>query len=134
MNLRRSLSGCAGKGALLFALALPALAGAQTPAAPAAPAAAPAAAGGDANAAKAHISMCTGCHTIPGYQASFPRVYRVPMISGQSAKYIEAALQGYKKGDRSHPTMQAIAAQLTDKQMADLGAYYAGLGTGQAGK
>ena len=50
------------------------------------------------------------------------------MISGQSAKYIEAALQGYKKGDRSHPTMQAIAAQLTDKQMADLGAYYAGLG------
>ena len=50
------------------------------------------------------------------------------MISGQSAKYIEAALQGYKKGDRNHPTMQAIAAQLTDKQMADLGAYYAGLG------
>jgi cytochrome c553 len=76
-----------------------------------------------------YISMCTGCHTIPGYQASFPRVYRVPMISGQSAKYIEAALQGYKKGDRAHPTMQAIAAQLTDKQMADLGVYYAALGS-----
>jgi len=124
MNLRRSFSRPVRRCALLFALALPGLAGAQTAAAPAAPAAA----GGDANAAKAYISACTGCHTIPNYQASFPRVYRVPMISGQSAKYIEAALQGYKKGDRSHPTMQAIAAQLTDKQMADLGAYYAGLG------
>jgi cytochrome c553 len=51
------------------------------------------------------------------------------MISGQSAKYIESALQGYKKGERSHPTMQAIAAQLSDKQIADLGAYYAGLAT-----
>jgi cytochrome c553 len=106
----------------LAVLLLPAVAAAQTPAAPSA-------AGGDANAAKAYISMCTGCHTIPGYQSSFPRVYRVPMISGQSAKYIESALQGYKKGDRNHPTMQAIAAQLSDKQMADLGAYYAGLAT-----
>ena len=125
MNLRRSFGRLVHSGALLSALALPALAGAQTPAAPAASPAA----GGDANAAKPHISMCTGCHTIPNYQSSFPRVYRVPMISGQSAKYIEAALQGYKKGDRNHPTMQAIAAQLTDKQMADLGAYYAGLGS-----
>ena len=32
------------------------------------------AAGGNADDAKNHISMCTGCHTIPGYQASFPRV------------------------------------------------------------
>jgi cytochrome c553 len=108
---------------LLAVVMLPAVAAAQTPAAPSA------AAGGDAAAAKAYLSMCTGCHTIPGYQASFPRVYRVPMISGQSAKYIESALQGYKKGERSHPTMQAIAAQLSDKQIADLGAYYAGLAT-----
>ncbi len=73
--------------------------------------------------------MCTGCHTIPGYQSSFPRVYRVPMISGQSAKYIEAALQAYRKGDRNHPTMQAIATSLTDQQIADLAAYYAARGS-----
>ena len=110
--------------ALAVLSALPLTAAAQSGTKTTPPATAP----GKADDVRNHISMCTGCHTIPGYQASFPRVYRVPMISGQSAKYIEAALQGYKKGDRSHPTMQAIAAQLTDKQMADLGVYYAGLG------
>jgi cytochrome c553 len=34
--------------------------------------------------------MCIGCHGIPGYQASFPEVHKVPMISGQGAKYIAA--------------------------------------------
>lgn len=84
---------------------------------------------GNAAEAKNHVSMCTGCHTIPGYQSSFPRVYRVPMISGQSAKYIEAALNAYKKGERSHPTMSAVAAGLTDKQIADVAAYYAARGS-----
>jgi cytochrome c553 len=83
------------------------------------------AAGGDANAAKPHISMCTGCHSIPGYQTSFPRVFHVPKIGGQSAGYIEAALRGYAKGERSHPTMTGIAKTLTDKQIADIAAYYA---------
>lgn len=89
----------------------------------------PAAAGGSADDAKNHNSMCTGCHTIPGYQASFPRVYHVPKISGQSAKYIEAALTAYKKGERSHPTMSAIAAGLTDKQISNLAAYYSERGS-----
>jgi len=48
----------------------------------------------------------------------------VPMISGQSAKYIVAALNAYKKGERKHPTMRGIAASLTDADMADLAAYY----------
>jgi cytochrome c553 len=76
-----------------------------------------------------NVSMCTGCHTIPGYQASFPRVYRVPMISGQSAKYIEGALLAYRKGDRSHPTMRAIAQGLDDAEIAALAAYYAARGS-----
>ena len=69
-------------------------------------------------------SQCIGCHEIPGYRASFPSVYRVPMIAGQSAKYIEAALQAYKKGDRNHPTMRGIAGSLSDQDMADLAALY----------
>lgn len=91
---------------------------------------APAAAAPTPAAPKAvNVSMCTGCHTIPGYQASFPRVYRVPMISGQSAKYIEASLQAYRKGERSHPTMRAIAQGLDDAQIAALAAYYAARGS-----
>jgi cytochrome c553 len=60
----------------------------------------------------------------PGYQASFPEVHKVPMISGQGAKYIVAALTAYKKGERKHPTMRGIAASLSEQDMADLGAFY----------
>jgi cytochrome c553 len=69
-------------------------------------------------------AMCIGCHGIKGYQASFPEVHRVPMVSGQTAEYIVASLAAYKKGDRRHPTMRAIAGSLSDKDMADLGAFY----------
>ena len=81
---------------------------------------------GNAEAARNKTSMCIGCHGIPGYKASFPTVYSVPMISGQSPKYIENALMAYKKGERSHPTMRGIAASLSDQDMADLAAYYGG--------
>ena len=80
---------------------------------------------GNPKAAPAKIEMCIGCHGIPGYKASFPEVYRVPMIGGQSAKYIESALHAYKKGDRKHPSMRGIAASLSDQDIADVAAYYA---------
>jgi len=79
---------------------------------------------GDAKAGEQKNAMCIGCHGIVGYQASFPEVYRVPMISGQNAKYIVAALNAYKKGERKHPSMRGIADNLTDQDMADLAAYY----------
>lgn len=69
-------------------------------------------------------AMCIGCHGLPGFQASFPEVYRVPMISGQNAKYIVASLEAYKKGERKHPTMRAIAGSLSEQDMADLAAHY----------
>jgi cytochrome c553 len=76
-------------------------------------------------AGEAPVSMCIGCHAIPGYQASFPQVYRVPKIGGQSQQYIEAALKAYRQGDRNHPTMQGVAKGLTDDQIASVAAYYA---------
>ena len=88
---------------------------------------------GDAKAGQAINAMCIGCHGIKGYQASFPEVYKVPMISGQNAKYIESALNAYKKGERRHPTMRSISQTLTEQNMADLAAYYSqhGLVDGQ---
>lgn len=80
---------------------------------------------GDVKAGETKNAMCIGCHGIKGYQASFPEVYKVPMISGQSAKYIDAALHAYKKGERKHPTMRGIADSLNDQDIADLAAYYA---------
>lgn len=82
------------------------------------------AAEGDAAAGKAKTSLCAGCHGIPGYRTAYPQVYSVPKLGGQQAAYIVKALQEYKAGNRSHPTMRAIAAGLSDQDMADLAAYY----------
>jgi cytochrome c553 len=115
----------------LFALAVvcaAAAVNAQTPAkaptTPAAGVAAPAAGPASAKSLEAKTAMCVGCHGIKGYQASFPEVYKVPMISGQSAKYIVAALTAYKNGDRKHPTMRGIAETLSEQDMNDIAVYY----------
>jgi cytochrome c553 len=119
----------------LFALAVASVTGitsAQAPAAPAkaqasAPAqqaaSAPVAAAG-AKSIETKVAQCIGCHGIKGYQASFPEVHKVPMISGQSAKYIAAALNAYRSGDRKHPTMRGVASGLSDQDIADISAYY----------
>jgi cytochrome c553 len=77
-------------------------------------------------------AMCIGCHGIVGYQASFPQVYKVPMISGQNGKYISAALDEYRKGERKHPSMRSVAGSLSDQDIADLAAYYESHGQGSA--
>lgn len=79
---------------------------------------------GDPAAGQKKIANCIGCHGIPGYQSSFPEVYRVPKISQQSDKYIASALLAYKSGERRHPTMRSIAQSLSDQDIADVAAYY----------
>ena len=93
---------------------LPLAVAAQTPPAP-----------GDPSKGRQKVAMCQGCHGIPGWRTAFPEVYRVPKLSGQNPQYIVAALKQYKSGDRGHPTMKAIAASLTDDDMANIAAYYA---------
>ena len=90
-------------------------AAAQTAGAPAA---------GNAEAGRNKSSMCVGCHNIAGYKTAFPSVYSVPRLDGQHAAYLVKALQAYKSGERQHPSMRAIAASLTDQDMADLAAFY----------
>ena len=97
------------------ALAFPALAWAQgTPSA------------GDAAAGSQKTQMCVGCHGIPGWRTAFPEVYKVPKLGGQHEAYLAKALQEYRSGARSHPSMRAIATSLSDQDIADLAAYYAG--------
>jgi len=79
---------------------------------------------GNADAGRAKSSMCAGCHSIPGYKTAFPAVYSVPKIDGQHAAYIVSALRAYKSGERQHPSMRAIAASLSDQDMADLAAFF----------
>ena len=85
-------------------------------------------AGGDPVAGKLKDSMCVGCHGIEGYRTAYPSVYNVPKLGGQHAEYMVKALEAYKTGARSHPSMKAIAATLTQQDMEDLAAYYAATG------
>src|SRR5690554_6745898 len=78
---------------------------------------------GDAEAGRQKASMCVGCHNIPGYKTAFPSVYSVPKLDGQHASYIVSALRAYKSGERKHPSMRAVAASLSDQDMADLAAF-----------
>lgn len=105
------------KHTLLATAALAALAGSSI-----------AAAEGDAAVGKKKTQMCAGCHGIEGFRTAYPEVYTVPKLGGQSPAYLVAALKAYKSGDRRHPTMRSIAATLSDSDMADLAAYYAGAG------
>lgn len=79
---------------------------------------------GDAAKGSQKVAMCQGCHGIDGWRTAFPEVYRVPKIAGQHSAYLIAALKEYKAGNRGHPSMKAIAASLSDADMADIAAYY----------
>jgi len=81
---------------------------------------------GDAAAGSQKTQMCVGCHGITGWRTAYPEVYKVPKLGGQHETYLAKALQEYRSGARSHPSMRAIATSLSDKDIADLAAYYAG--------
>lgn len=85
---------------------------------------------GDAAAGKQKTWTCEGCHGIPDYRTAYPEVYSVPKLGGQSAGYIVKALQDYRSGSRKNTTMRAIAAKLSEQDIADIAAYYAA-GTGK---
>jgi len=81
-------------------------------------------AAGDAAAGKVKAFTCMGCHGVPGYNNAYP-TYHVPRLGGQHAKYLVSALQAYKAGQRSHPTMRAQAASLSEQDMEDIAAFFA---------
>jgi cytochrome c553 len=89
---------------------------------------------GDAAAGSQKTQMCVGCHGIPGWRTAFPEVYKVPKLGGQHQAYLAKALQEYRSGARSHPSMRAIATSLSDKDIADLAAYYASAAAKAASK
>ena len=92
----------------------------------------PVQAAGDPKAGKLKTSMCAGCHGIPGWRTAYPAVYSVPVLGGQHAEYIVAALKAYKSGERKHPSMAGIAGSLSEQDMEDLAAYYSSSYTGPA--
>jgi cytochrome c553 len=80
---------------------------------------------GDPVRGKAISYTCLGCHGVDGYRNAYPN-YSVPKLVGQHPEYLVAALQEYKGDQRSHVTMHSQASELSDQDMADIAAYFAG--------
>ena len=73
---------------------------------------------------EAGIPACSGCHS-PRGQGNSPAGY--PRLSGQHSDYVIKQLKAFKDGTRKDPLMTAQAAPLSDADIANLAAYYAGL-------
>ena len=82
---------------------------------------------GDPAAGAQKAYTCLGCHGVKHYVNTYP-TYHVPKIAGQHEAYLISALEAYRGKLRSHTTMQANANLLTDQDIADIAAYFAGIG------
>lgn len=80
---------------------------------------------GNAERGKHLAYTCLGCHAIENYKNVYP-TYPVPKLRGQHAEYLAVALHGYRSGERSHATMHAHAASLSDQEIADIAAFLGG--------
>jgi cytochrome c553 len=76
---------------------------------------------GDAAAGKAAASGCSGCHGDKGVASDAA----TPSLAGQDAQYLATATQAYKDGTRKDETMKGAVADLSEKAMRDIAAFYA---------
>ena len=81
---------------------------------------------GNIESGKTKSLPCMGCHGIEGAFSVYPS-FRVPKLAGQHSDYVIAALKAYKTGQRSHKTMVAQAADLSEQDMQDIAAYFASI-------
>jgi cytochrome c553 len=82
---------------------------------------APVAQAADVEAGKAKVAaVCAACHGASGVSVSDT----IPNLAAQRAGYIEAQLKALKEGTRKNPIMNAIAAQLSADDIANVAAYF----------
>jgi len=77
---------------------------------------------GDPAEGRSKAESCLGCHGVPHYVNTYP-TYHVPKLGGQHEAYLVAALKAYRDKQRSHETMHANAASLSDTDIEDIAAY-----------
>ncbi len=84
--------------------------------------AAPLADAADLEAGKAKVAtVCAACHGAAGVSVS----NTIPNLAAQRTGYIEAQLKALKEGTRKNPIMNAIAAQLSAEDIANVAAFFA---------
>jgi len=81
------------------------------------------AASGDAEAGHKKSQPCQACHGQNGMSVGPD----FPNLAGQNEDYIVHVLKHYKNGKRKNPIMQGQVANLSDKDILDLAAYFSSL-------
>jgi cytochrome c553 len=76
---------------------------------------------GDPAAGKSKSQICQGCHGVDGNSTDG----QIPKLAGQYDEYIIKQMRNYQEGTRSHEIMNGMAAPLSDKDLADIAAYFA---------
>jgi cytochrome c553 len=74
----------------------------------------------DAAAGKDKAAICGACHGADG-NSTLPQY---PILAGQTARYLYLQLRDFKEGRRKDPLMSPMAANLSKKDMLDLGAWF----------
>ncbi|HMM76218.1 MAG TPA: c-type cytochrome [Gammaproteobacteria bacterium] len=69
------------------------------------------------------LAACGACH---GEKGDKPLAPEYPILAGQKADYLSAALRHYRDGRRNNPIMgaQVQALQLTEDDIVKLGEYF----------
>jgi cytochrome c553 len=80
-------------------------------------------AAGDAAAGRQKALACQTCHGLDGLS----KLPEAPNLAGQPAPYLAKALDDYRTGARKNDMMSLVAPALSDQDVADLAAYYAGI-------
>lgn len=80
--------------------------------------------GGNPSAGKVKSAthLCQECHNEDGNSPS----PGVPKLAGQQAPYIFKQLKNFQSGLREHPVMSAMAAGVSERDLADIAAYFSG--------
>jgi cytochrome c553 len=76
---------------------------------------------GDPVVGKEKSQICQGCHGMDGNSTD----QMIPKLAGQYDEYIIKQMRNYQAGTRSHEIMNGMAAPLSDKDLADISAYFA---------
>ena len=66
--------------------------------------------------------VCAACHTNDGSRGSPAN----PILQGQHPEYLAKQLAEFKSGTRANPIMSGMAAPLTEADMKNVAAFYAG--------
>jgi len=79
------------------------------------------AAGGDYRRGLEKSQVCQSCHGRTGNESLQPSY---PRLAGQHEDYLVHALKSYRNGSRQNAVMAGFAGNLSDRDIADLAAWY----------